>query len=136
MDTLEFTSDWLESRHINYAYDHRADVVSFMYRGIRLVAFYIRKYNLYVVSHSEKMLHDVLSQKETDAIIGVLQNSTYARPVPREDLHRVKFKVVSGQIPENITRWLDTAANDISDAVLSYRSYLSYNPNSPNSIKQ
>lgn len=128
MDTLEFASDWLESKHISHTYDHRADVLSFMYKGIRLMVFYIREHNLYVVSHSERMLQDDLTPEEAIAILGVLQNSTYTRPVPRVDRHKIKFKVVLGEDPKDITRWLDIAVNDIISAVLYYRYYLTYDP--------
>lgn len=121
MTSLELAKDWLSLRNIEYEYDEQMDVVRIQIPEGKAAIYTIPEYNLFCISHSEAMAASGLSERERKAIISVLQNTAFVRPVPREDRNRIKFKIVVGQQPDDICEWIDKSLEDMSKGIRIFK---------------
>lgn len=121
MTSLELAKDWLSLRNIEYEYDEHMDVVRIQIPEGKAAIYTIPEYNLFCISHSEAMAASELSERERKAIISVMQDTAFVRPVPREDRKRIKFKIVVCQRPDDVCGWIDKSIEDLSKGIKIFR---------------
>ncbi len=123
MKTLEFISDWMSRNKLSYEYDDQMDVVRVSTREGKVNIYTCPDHNLFCISHSEPIEEEnSLTNRELTGILAVLQETVMARPVPRTERGKIKFKIIADQKPEDIPSWIDNSLKDMSLAINIYRS--------------